>query len=81
MWTPEQHYSYNCSMDNGTCGWIEQMKIFFFIESSIRYYLLHIINQRVNSPKAMIGVRPMYFIIEPNMIEQMALTTPKQIIT
>lgn len=33
------------------------------------------------APRAMITERPMYFIIEPKMIEQMALTTPKQIIT
>lgn len=32
-------------------------------------------------PRAIIGIRPMYFMIEPKMIEQIALTTPKQIIT
>lgn len=32
-------------------------------------------------PRARIGIRPMYFMIEPKIIEQIALTTPKQIIT
>lgn len=39
------------------------------------------VRERKCLPSAKIGIRPMYFMIEPKIIEQMALTTPKQIIT
>lgn len=32
-------------------------------------------------PSRIMGIRPVYFMIVPKMMEQMALTTPKQIIT